>query len=493
MLFLPALIALHFARSHFPAHSTQLEKTLLVAAVAACLVSTLLADQPARAAATLSAWILTGAGGVIAARLAGHALSIRIVLAGMATSALIGLVVVRIKIEAGAGVPLYGHARLLGIHLLIGSVAALGLWHTMPGHRRRHSIIAAISACALAAGTIWSGGRAPLLGFAVGLVMWLWLCPRLERWPLIRRVGLMLIFGLALAISLGSPHPMMGWNYSVARTLQADSINALSSTRIEFWSVTFDHFTLRPWFGHGADSYLFIRPSQTGAQPHNFILQWFVDFGVVGTVILSGLLGVRLFKGLASAGGPLNSAALFGAIACTTAALLDGGFYHAFLFMPAVVLLGFSIGAPKTKSANSVWLNAVSTALVIIASLTITLNGWLYYRLKATPPHTPHSMAAILLRAFPSNLNGLWFWLDAWKKDDPDIALEWAIWAQSHAIHPELFGIYAARCHLEQKNFTASEAELRKILPGLSPDRRKPIQKMINEVRRQAFHDQAKP
>ena len=486
LLLAPALAALLITRHHFPTSHSRAEAWLLIGGLTACGISTILSAQPARAAALLSAWILTVAGAIVAARIAAHARSIRIVLLGIAASALLGLLVVRVMIEPGSKIPLYGHARLLGIHLLVGTTAALAITQTLSRHQRLQNTTALIASCLLAGGMIWSGGRAPLLGFVAGFAVLLWLTPRTRRWPRIGQTALVLIAGLIIAICLGNPHPMMGWSNSVQRTLNAESLNALSSDRVQFWGVTFEHFTKSPLFGHGADSYLFIRPAQVGAQPHNFLLQWLGDFGIVGTLLLLGLLWVRFRKSLSPNNAPLNRAALFGAVACTVAALLDGGFYHAFLFMPAAVLWGLSLRPLKMSRTPPPIARFAGACLVACASAAIILNSWLYFRLKAPPPPGPHSPSAALLRAFPSNLHGLWAWLDEWKKTDPALALEWSLWAQQHAIHPELFGIYAARCQLEQRNFAAAEDELRKILVYLSDARRPAIEKMINEVRRQS-------
>jgi hypothetical protein len=98
----------------------------------------------------------------------------------------------------------------------------------------------------------------------------------------------------------------------------------------------------------------------------------------------------------------------------------------------------------------------VTAALIVLA-----WHAWLFHALVAgAPPAGPESVAARAVRFFPTTTYGLWNWLDAWHRSDPDAALAWARWAQSQAPNPSMFHIRAAQYLQLRGDSSAALAEM---------------------------------
>lgn len=259
----------------------------------AALGSSLLSDHAARSLVTTSAWCLTVAGGFMAARAARSERAIKIILGGLVGGGVIGLVLCRLMIVEGErGFPLYGHPRILGMHMLTAACAALML---LVLDRQANSARRAVqwaTTVLLCGGLWWSGGRSPILGMLATLLCWsFWARDGDRRWLWARLPLIGALAGLA-AWSAGSPAKGTGWLFPFIRTFASDDLGELTSGRTRVWQVATRIFD-SPWYGQGADTYLFIRPRQFGDQPHNVLIQWMLDFGLLGTIpLVVILLGV---------------------------------------------------------------------------------------------------------------------------------------------------------------------------------------------------------
>lgn len=444
------------------------DRWLLFSFAVATVLSIACSAHPARSTVAAAALWWTLAAVATARGLAGRRTAGILVLAGIAIGASIGVIAVRIGLAAGTNhIPLYTHARIFGLHMFIGAIAAIGWVMLSFSSATRNTRIAAwLVAWITWTGLAWSGSRAPALGLAFALVVWFFSVTGPERKRLLIHTLLLGAAGLTTSYLLG-PNFGDGWWHALARTSTAGTdLSALSSTRSDFWEVVWREILRSPWFGHGGDHYLFMRPRQVGNQPHNFVLQWLLEYGFAGAIPLFVLLARRLHEGFRSSvlkrrETTVPHVAWPGLIGSTVCALFDGVFYHVIVALPVAVLAGLCF-APLSEKAVAIsiaprrWLTGWLTA----SALVILVHNALSLALTKTIPSSPQTPAAHALRLFPSETFGLWHWLNAWKANDPDTSLEWAQWAQSQAIHPAWFHLYAAQCLWEQNDIPAALREV---------------------------------
>ena len=464
----------------------RLDLALVICAFTAMLLSAALSDHTARALVMTSSVAWTVAGAMVARNLSGKPTAIRIVLAGLLAGAALGTVLLRLGVDSPSpNFPIYGNARLFGAHQFFGAAAGVAL---LAGIRQRGLILALAVATTLVAwsGLFWSGSRAPIAAMTVLVAVWIWRANPETRRRLFRWIPVLVALGLAISYLLNSPYPGMGWFNAVERTVAANGVQAVSSDRSVFWSDTWNHALKSPFFGDGADGYRFIRPAQNGSQPHNMLLQWFVEYGLLGLVPLGMLLirGVTAPRNGGEAPPELSwpAAALAGAAAY---GLLEGVFYHATAFMPAAVVAGLAIGArsPGNTPASAKPLIPVLRPLLLGASLLMLLHGWLGLVLLKGRPVEPSSSTARLLRTFPSTTLGLQNWIEAWRKDRPELAMEWIRWAQDVSTEGASFHVYAAQLYIWQKDYKSAETELLRCLEKAHRLERPDILNAIDTVR----------
>jgi O-antigen ligase len=415
-------------------------------------------------------WIWTIAVGISARRLAQSAPAIRLVLAGVAAGGFAGLLWSRLQpITEGIAFPLYGHARIFGLHMLVSAAAVLALLASTRTNRI-FKCFGFIAGVILWSGLFWSGSRGPLVGIAAGVFIWFWFGDAGERRRLTAWVPVLVLTGILGSNLLGTQTDYLGWKRVVSSTVNANSIQGLSSDRNSIWGQTLKEISHSPWFGQGADSYRFIQPLPVGDQPHNFILQWVLAFGAPAALALIVLLGRRILRGLrGSSESPEHIAWKRAAAACLLAAtvggLFDGVFYHAVAFIPVALLAGLA-GSQTLANENlhtnvSVIWRRASQATYIAASFIIAVHAWLFFNLLAPPPPSPRNSAALVLRVFPSATYGFWRWIDAWTPSMPaQERLEWLQWAQRHSPQPAVYYYKQAQLKIEQSDLLAAQSSL---------------------------------
>jgi hypothetical protein len=272
-----------------------------------------------------------------------------------------------------------------------------------------------------------------------------------------------------LSLLRWSPDPSLGWWGAFARTTAATSVDELSSTRLSFWSVTWHEILQAPWLGHGADSYRFILPKQDGNQPHNWILQFLLDFGFLGAVPLGLWLVRQAHRGLAGRHAQdeleivrSRRAAAGALVACVAAGLLDGVFYHAVILLPAALLVGIAGATPTGKVMDaSRWPLLLGGSLTAVSAVVLGLHSYLFAALWLPPaPTGPDAPAPRLLRAFPSTTVTIERWLNAWRRTHPEIVMDWTHWALAHSDNQATLHVYAALLYTERGDLTSAAREM---------------------------------
>ena len=440
--------------------------TLMAWALGAMLVATVFADHTARAIVMASAVVWVFAGGMTARNLAPCLPAVRLVLGGIAVGALLGILLV----SAGSGLsymkfPVYWSARIFGMHQFAGAMAALGLLRLVEPRSWRTAMLALL-ALALLTGLASASSRAGLVGLAASLVFWFWRGNADDRKFLI--VTAIPLSGLALAIAyfVGTPFMGMGLAAAVERTATATSLESVTSARSYFWSVVWDQVWNSPWIGHGADAYQYIQPRLHGAQPHNVLLQWLYEYGLVGALplvlLLLAAIGGR-FRQKPLAGEESHRLQLWASAAVAGAVgfgLFDGAFYHMVIFMPAAVFVGLALGTDNERTIPVVRAHKILRPALLIALIFLVLHNWLGLVLIRAHNFTPDSPVARLLRVFPSTTHGLSAWIKSWEKTHPEVVMDWITWAQNASNQQPEFHLAALQIHFNHRDFIAAEKEL---------------------------------
>lgn len=461
-------------------------------ATLAIVCSVAAADQPAPATVTAAEWALLGAIGLIAGRIARvETRAGRRILEGLAVGAAGGMIAMWTLWWLGGrgAVPLYAHYRHPGLHALSGALAGVALAASANSKRARLGWFA-IGGFAWA-GLLWTGGRASMLALGVAVVAWIYFAPAASRKKLFVVSAQQLVFGLLFSLAMWTTSPERGWWHAFTRTAeaaQAGNVRELTSKRSEFWLDTIHRAEARPWLGHGLDAYRFLTPKLDGQQPHNLILQFWLDVGVLGTVPLLMILAGVLWLGgrraaSAAAGEPLILVWPAILLASGAAGMFDGVFYHLLAFLPAALALGVTVGflfeAPRTPTIR--WRAPVIGATALAIGV-LALHSWIFYAVAIDLPPETGSLRARIVRAFPSSTFALSRWLDVWQTTQPAVALEWTRWAEDHAPNAPFFHVYAAQQLLARGDRAGAEAELRAALAKAHWTARPTIESMLQSL-----------
>ncbi len=494
LAFVPAiLLSLRNIRS-----APKIELLLLAWIGVSLIVSALGSDHTPRALVMSASVFLTLLAGCAAAPLARNPAAVRLMLAGILTGAVAGTFMVGLGVGFDRmSFPVYWSARLMGAHQFAGCAAALVLLRLSPtGFTNR--IFPFLGAAVVWTGLAWSGSRAPALGLAVFVALWFWRGSRDDRRFLLRWATALSFLALACSYPLGTPFPQMGWWHAFTRTAAAvDSgavnIAIITSSRTDYWMASWQQILRSPWFGNGADAYLFLSPTQPGNQPHCMPLQWLLEYGVFGLIAWLALLA----RSVRSLGSPASASTWSAAIVAGAAgySLFEGAFYHMASFLPASVLAGLALGFATTSGPPLVAFSRPLLRIPVLVSATLLLiHNWLGLMLLKAPNVSPDSPPARLLRAFPSTTHGITNWTERWRRNDPVLAMDWIQWAQTVSPNPGALHAHAAQVYLWQKNFASAEAEMLRCLETVNPAERTDVQHVLANIARwRAEHAAAQP
>ncbi len=187
----------------------------------------------------------------------------------------------------------------------------------------------------------WTGSRATLIGFAIGVTMGL-LTTR--NFTTIRNIWVGgLSAGLAALLSSLAPvpHPSFGL-FRLLKT-SSDQLDT-SSGRVDLWAQTWNQILQSPWIGHGSGRFAREMNNLYDVDlnhPHNFILQYLYDWGVFGGaigLILLAILGLKILQTKdASPIARFTAVTAYGAI-CSMA-LIDSPLFHPLPIAVALALI----------------------------------------------------------------------------------------------------------------------------------------------------------
>ena len=147
---------------------------------------------------------------------------------------------------------------------------------------------------------LWLGGRASILGLVSLIPIMMYLYKKRITLKLISMVGIVLLSLTFVVGAFDSPY----FINMIQRTFHAPSLNALTSGRIEVWSLALNELQGYWLLGTGPQSYFFyLGRSPEVIHAHNVILQFIGEWGIIGTSLFlvlfyKGVLyGLYLYKG----------------------------------------------------------------------------------------------------------------------------------------------------------------------------------------------------
>ncbi|WP_417819034.1 O-antigen ligase family protein [Tritonibacter scottomollicae] len=189
------------------------------------------------------------------------------------------------------GLPGMPNVRQLGYLSVVGFAASTA-FIDQP-HRSSVYILGFFTASISLALAIWSGTRGSLIAVFAALSLSALFKKELRTSHFGGWLMASLIVGIAIAWALAIPHEAFGFGRIIGSIHENyDTVNKLSSGRGEMWAGTINKILERPIFGYGERQFQFIVPEAQGGfkQPHNFILQYLLQWGFVGAGIFFYLI-----------------------------------------------------------------------------------------------------------------------------------------------------------------------------------------------------------
>ena len=231
--------------------------------------------------------------------------------------------------------PFNGHIRYTG-YLIAAAIAVLLPFFLSSGRPpvpRPLLFGALVILCTL---LFWMGGRASILGAGAAFVC----IAVVAAAKGVRSRYLWLAFpaSMAIGIVLADLAAVFYWNgvfYAVTKTAEAPDLARVTSGRLLLWLEAWESVRPHLAFGLGPQGYLFMPNRSFGVQPHSALVQFVVEWGLVGAALFLGLLAYGFWIGFAAhvarATAGLDPAALSAGsiiVALGVLGLVDGTFYH---------------------------------------------------------------------------------------------------------------------------------------------------------------------
>lgn len=245
------------------------------------------------------------------------------------------------------------NVRQLAFYGAIGTALGLGL--SLYSSSRREQLMWLSSATISLAFIVWTGSRGGLFALSgLAVAAMLFLPTRRKVFALWRDLAAISLPAVALAQIWIPPNENWGLASILARIQRVqEGTKAFTSSRTDLWLDAIQLIGYRPWTGYGQAQFRFLAPSalQYYTHPHNFILQYLVDWGLIGLC----LAGIPMLTGFwqgrkASLGGnPTASIALMGAVTLTAYGLLDSTLYQPYPLGVFVMLLTIAAFRDKSK------------------------------------------------------------------------------------------------------------------------------------------------
>jgi O-antigen ligase len=134
-------------------------------------------------------------------------------------------------------------------------------------------------------------------------------------------------------------------------------INELTTNRWTIWKLTLPRVLEHPWMGHGQGQFVKMMTEFKGRimHPHNSLVQFLYEWGIVGTVSLAILVVRPLRRKLRSwqRSDRANLPAIGALTAICIHSLFDGALFDPFPIMVAVISFAILASAEFSKPGSS--------------------------------------------------------------------------------------------------------------------------------------------
>ena len=208
----------------------------------------------------------------------------------------------------GLDPPVGIHARIMG---MLASVSVLACTVALLfGRQSLARCLLPLAGVFLCCGfLVWTGSRMSMLVTLLTLLLLAGLAAWQGRLNWRRLLPVLLV--MALSVPVAERFAVLGWTglqraVSVSALPAADqaaplfeTANTLSSGRMAIWRASLQGVSRAPWFGLGPHGYLFMpeRPDRY-YQSHNMLLQFLLEWGLVGAGLLLAVLLLLAWQGL---------------------------------------------------------------------------------------------------------------------------------------------------------------------------------------------------
>lgn len=201
---------------------------------------------------------------------------------------------------------------------------------------------------------IWIGSRGPAGTFILVLMAAIGVFQKLRTIPVLRDILLSIVAGCLMSQLVPAPSHSSFNAISRVQGGSTESVDKMSSGRTEIWRDTINSIIERPFVGHGGNQFRLEVPAalETYNHPHNSVLQFTYEWGLVGggaMIALLLLLGMRMLKVTLNDQG--RSLPFF--LAATSMAafsLIDGVFYYN---LPIMLFLTFAFGLLSQREVST--------------------------------------------------------------------------------------------------------------------------------------------
>lgn len=186
-------------------------------------------------------------------------------------------------------------------------------------------------------------GRSGWLGVIASALVWLGMMMRYHRLRMPRLGHLSLLAGGTLGVSAAGYALLYGVTSIKERIGVTIPDRGLGGGRLDIWQLAWEHVFDKPLFGVGVNGFRFIPGADY--HPHNFVLQLWLEGGIVSllaAMVVLGLMARTLFKrGKADLIGVAGLAALAGFVIC---ALTNKSIFNPEWLVVLVVTMAFALG-----------------------------------------------------------------------------------------------------------------------------------------------------
>ncbi|QTD55883.1 O-antigen ligase family protein [Parasphingorhabdus cellanae] len=264
-----------------------------------------------------------------------------------ATSAMVGLLIMLFVFWTGLdsnfnwAEHLPGYANLRHTGYIFAPAIALSLGHLAA--RPTQSPLIHIGLIIFNTGImLWLGSRGPVFGLLFGLGVCTLCFHQMRNAQFWIRGSIAMTAAAFLSLMLPIPKDSL---FGALRRLWDSSTGeaSITSGRLDFWIETVGLISHKPFFGYGAHNFQFVSEHANGMfkHPHQSILQFFFDWGLIGGGLFVFLLSLIAFKSFVSSDCAPHIKLISAMLVSTMFgfSLVDGIFFYPYTIAIFIVFL----------------------------------------------------------------------------------------------------------------------------------------------------------